>query len=420
MTREQLQYVFQIHLYLLRTTLALAAFGGALTARFGTMSIESALSDLCQCAINNTDKRAKRIRRISLIADIYQQFGHEFSPDLLETIEMVKLLPVQDEQEQTPAEKLAKLRQELSNEAEMRNGKIYFETGEWTPPIAKHFHGMCTKAINKDGDVYDLMKKVAIITFARLLSNKQAYETNQCATELLSSAQLIFKGGAAIGKFLFEQKPFWNQLTKDQQDEIRSSFILGGDNDTSIYFINMKEVTKKYGQTTVSKAIVEIASRMQQTLWETCQEFKIDQMLSVHSDNAAWDPIPFAGHEFALTTREATGFQLKEVDSYELDEFEMVSHEESNEEFEWVEKPTMLCLAPYNGRAPSQVFTTQSKVEFSIKDKCVKFELVRAKLGFRASCDDMDVNTYSELLDISLEYPESAALFPKKWAAIAL
>jgi hypothetical protein len=98
----------------------------------------------------------------------------------------------------------------------------------------------------------------------------------------------------------------------------------------------------------------------------------------------------------------------------------MVNHEDLNDEFEWIEKPTMLCLAPYNNHALSQVFTTQSKVEFSIQDKCVKFELVRAKLGFRASCDGMNVNTYSELLDISLEYPESTALFPKKWSAIAL
>jgi hypothetical protein len=420
MTQEQLQNVFQTHLRLLQTTLALAVIGGALKARFGTMSIESALHDLCQCAVNNTNKRAKRIRRIALIAEIYEQIGHQFSPDLLEAIDMAKLLQVQDEQEQTPAEKLTKLRKELSDNAETRNGKVYFETGKWVPPIVKDFHGMCTKAINKDGDVYDLMMKVAIIAFARLLSSKEAYETKTCATELLSGAQLIFKGGAAIGKFLFERTPFWNRLTKDQQDEIRSSFILGGDNDTSIYFINMKQVTKKYREEKVSKAIAEIASRMQQMLWDTCQEFEIEQLLSVHSDNATQNPIPFAGHEFGLTTREATGFQLKEVDSYEVDEFEMVCHEDSNEEFEWIEKPTILCLAPYADYIPSQVFTTQSTVEFNIRNLGVKFELVRAKLGFRATCNDMMVNTYSELLDISLEYPGSAELFPKKWAPIAL
>ena len=420
MTLEQLQNVFQMQLHLLRTTLALAVIGGVVNVRYGTMSIESALSDLCQCVINNIDKRAKRICRISLIAAIYEQFGHQFSPDLLEVIEMVKLLQVQDEQEQTPDEKLARLREELSNDAGTQNGKIYFKTGEWVPPIVKTFHGMCTKAINKDGDVYDLMTKVAIITFARLLSNTEAYENNQCATELLSGAQLIFKGGAAIGKFLFERMPFWDRLNKEQQDEIRTSFILGGDNDTSIYFNNMKKVTKKYGNDTVSKTVVEIASRMQQTLWDTCQEFKIDELLSVHSENATQDPIPFAGHEFDLTTRDAKGFQLKEVDSYEVDEFEMINHEDLNEEFEWIENPTILCLSPYVNHIPSQVFTTQSKVEFAIRDKCVKFELVRAKLGLRATCNDMIVNTYSELLDISLEYPGSAELFPKKWAPIAL
>jgi hypothetical protein len=303
---------------------------------------------------------------------------------------------------------------------------------------------MCTKAINKDGDVYDLMMKVAIITFTRLLLNKRMYENDQCATELLSCAQLIFKGGAAIGKFLFKQKPFWNKLTKDQQEEIHLSFIFGGDNDTSIYFINMKQVMKKYGEMTTSKAIIEIASRMQQILWDTCQEFNIDQLLSIHSDNATQDPILFAEHEFGLTTREAIGFQLKEVESYEMDEFEivnyedlneefdmvnyedlneefeMVNHEDLNEEFKLIKKQTMLCLDPYTDHIPSQVFTTQSKVEFSIRDKVVKFELVRAKLGFRATCNDMIVNTYSELLDISLEYPESAAIFPKKWVAITL
>jgi hypothetical protein len=444
MTQEQLHNVFQMHLHLLRTTLALAIIGGDIKYRFGTMSIESALHDLCQCAINNMDKRAKRIRRIALITEIYEQIGHKFSPDLRETIEMVKLLQVQDEQEKTSDEKITKLRQELSNEAEIQNGKIYFETGEWVPPIVKHFHSMCTKAINKDGDVYDLMMKVAIITFTRLLLNKRMYENDQCATELLSCAQLIFKGGAAIGKFLFKQKPFWNKLTKDQQEEIHLSFIFGGDNDTSIYFINMKQVMKKYGEMTTSKAIIEIASRMQQILWDTCQEFNIDQLLSIHSDNATQDPILFAEHEFGLTTREAIGFQLKEVESYEMDEFEivnyedlneefemvnyedlneefeMVNHEDLNEEFKLIKKQTMLCLDPYTDHIPSQVFTTQSKVEFSIRDKVVKFELVRAKLGFRATCNDMIVNTYSELLDISLEYPESAAIFPKKWVAITL
>ena len=420
MIQEQLLNVFHTQLHLLQTTLKLDVLKGDFKARFGTMSVESALSDLCQCVINNTEKREKRINRISMIVDIYQQFGYEFTPDLLETIEIVKLLQFQDEQEQSSIEKLAKLREELSNEAEMQNGKIYFETGKWTSPIVKNFHGMCTKAINKDGDVYDLMMKIAIITFARLLSNKQEYEINNCATELLSGAQLIFKGGAAIGKFLFEKNTFWNLLTKNQQDKIRSSFILGGDNDTSIYFINMKEVTMKYGQTVVSKSIVEIASRMQQTLWETCQEFEIDRLLSVHSDNTVRDQILFAGHRFDLTTRKATGFQLKEVDFDEINEYELINHEELNEEFELVEKPTILCLSPYDNYIPSQVFTTQSKVEFSVRDKSVKFELVRAKFGFRAICDDMIVNTYSELLDISLEYPESTSLFYKKFIGITL
>jgi uncharacterized protein YfkK (UPF0435 family) len=125
--------------------------------------------------------------------------------------------------------------------------------------------------------------------------------------------------------------------------------------------------------------------------------------------------------EFEIVNYEDLNEEFDMVNYEDLnEEFEMVNHEDLNEEFKLIKKQTMLCLDPYTNHIPSQVFTTQSKVEFSIRDKVVKFELVRAKLGFRATCNDMIVNTYSELLDISLEYPESAAIFPKKWVAITL
>lgn len=414
MDQERLQEVFHAQLRRLQTDLGIDVVpanglaGRAFTARFGTLSIESAVADLCQCVLNNPEKRDKRLRRISMLVDTYQEFGYQFTADILEAIDMVSCLPLQETEEKSAVEQIEMLQRETAHEnVADQNGVIYFEIAEeWVPPIAKHFHSVCTKAINKDGDVYDIMLKVGIIAFARLLASKQVEDTNPCVVQLLSGAQLIFKGGAAIGKFLFEQTSFWNRLSTDQQNKIRSSFIFGGDNDTSLYFLNMKEVELQYGGNAVSEAVVEIASCLQQVIWDTCQEFHIDRMLTIHSQFAVQDTILFAECEFKVNNRKAAGFRLTElieVDDHEVDE-----------------QPSWLCLTPYENHKPSQVFTTQSKVKFSVGDKVVKFELVRAKLGFCATCDDISVNTYSELLDISLEYPESAVLFPKKWKTIVL
>lgn len=429
MDQGRLQQAFLAHLHILQSVLTIGMFAGetlwkaskeTLMARYGTLSIESALVDLCQCAVNNTNKRTKRVNRIKMIAEIYQRFRYQFSAETLAMIEIVKQLPIQEDEEKSPAEKLAQLRRELNKPENSTDEKLYFETVEYVSPISKQLHGMCTKSINKDGDVYNMMTKIAIIAFTRVLQDNTNYTFHKCASELLSGAQLIFKGGVALGKYLFEKKQFWRHLSEDQQKEIQSSFILGGDNDTSIYFANMKQVTKTFGSAIVSTTIADIAARMQETLWETCEEFKMTDLLMQHSVATTQEPVQFADCDFTLSIREAKGFQLKEVDSYEQDKFEMVHRGDLNEDFEWVEKPTVLCLSPYVDHTPSQVFTTQSKVEFNVGEQCVKFELVRAKLGFSATYHDMTVNTYSELLDISLEYPGSAVLFPKKWQAITL
>ena len=67
-----------------------------------------------------------------------------------------------------------------------------------------------------------------------------------------------------------------------------------------------------------------------------------------------------------------------------------------------------------------QIFTTQSTVQFDTHGKLVKFELVRAKLGFVGRDNDNLVNSYSELLDISLEHPTSKSLFKKIWIPVDL
>jgi hypothetical protein len=384
--------------------------------RIGTVGIESSMFDLFQCAVNNKEKRDKRIRRFLMIKDLYTQVGYEFGPEIDQMVKELNKLQIEDGTETSDAEMMAKLMSEINEKEESRDGKLYFETGEWRPPVTKQFHGFCTKAINKDGDVYDLMTRIAVISYATLMSS--ATDLTECEKELLAGSQLIFKGGAAIGKFLFKNKPFWNRLSEDAQREIEESFILGGDNDTSLYFANMKNVVKNHGEKIASDSVISIADKLQKIVWDTCYEFDVSKLLQDHSNTVMEKQFSFGGSEFSFEKRSAKGFRLSEVDAYERDDFEIVDAD--IDDFEVVAKPTVLCLSPYTDREKSQVFTTQSTVQFDTQGKTVKFELVRAKLGFVGKHGDASVNSYSELLDISLDHPTSEALFKKVWARVDL
>lgn len=373
--------------------------------RVGTMSVEAALIDMCYCVIYDNDKREKRIKRIQHLFNLYTAWGHVFDEDLIDLIEFASAQPVVESTQPYSDDLLAALQKYLATNQESENSVVYFDASVWTPPVCKAFHGMCTKIINQDGDVYDTMMKIVVITFSRLLNEDADYQHQQCAAQLLSGAQLIFKGGTAIGKFLFQKHPIWNTLTNAQKDEIVSSFILGGDNDTSIYFANMTEVAKEHDSKLVSETIAEIAIHMERILFGVCEEFKVVEQLSQHSTSMINSQISFADHEFNISTRKTKGFRMTDVDEYESDGF--------------VFTEKAMCLIPFEDRNASQVFTTQSKVEFKIgQGNLAKFELVRAKLGFLAKHGNMEVSTYSELLDISIGYPENTSIFPKKWTVI--
>ena len=384
--------------------------------RIGTVSVESSMYDLFQCAMNNKEKRDKRIMRFMMIMNIYAEIGHKFGPEIDMMIEELHTLQIEKDTEIDNMEKMRKLKSEIDKKQEYRNGKLYFETGAWKFPITKEFHGFCTKEINKDGDVYDLMVKIAVISYANLMTMTE--NLSECEKELLSGSQLIFKGGAAIGKFLFKNKPFWNTLDEDLQHKIEESFIFGGDNDTSLYFANMKSVVKNHGENIVSESVISIADKLQNKVSMTCKEFDIEKHLEEHSKKVLAKKFNFGGSEFSFEQRKCQGFRLSYVDAYERDDFEII--DANVDGFEIISKPTVLCLSPYVEMDACQIFTTQSTVQFDTHGKLVKFELVRAKLGFVGRDNDNLVNSYSELLDISLEHPTSKSLFKKIWIPVDL
>jgi hypothetical protein len=196
--------------------------------RLGTLTLESALSDLAQCCITSTEKRAKRKSRIALIRELHSGASRISSDTLFTLAEVDKLDDSIEPQGDSPDDLLQSLLLELTKDKEIINKTSVFQFGgEWIPPVSKHFHGFCTKAVNQDGDVYDLMSKVAGITLHRLLLSTIDGAWSELALRLLAGAQIIFKGGAALGTFIFKKSKEWGKLSTENKDRIIKAFIAG-------------------------------------------------------------------------------------------------------------------------------------------------------------------------------------------------
>ncbi len=391
--------------------------------RLGTMSLDSALDDICQCFITNAEKRTKRLARINMILQMYA--GYQFSPATCQKLKTVFDMPI-DDLEAVDEDEIALFRRlvsETESERKMIHGITVYETGTaFVPPVAKQIHGFCTKSVNQDGDVYNLMTKVATIVLHRLLMTSDDKTWSETSRKMLAGAQIIFKGGAALGTYLFKKSKVWARLTDEQKSAIEQSFILGGDNDTSLNFVNLKDLKKSVSADEINSSIFAISNKMNEILWNVCDEFQDDimELLRVKINRLTDLQFEFAGQEFMFSEREATGFQMKFMDGGEL----QATKEAVDEDFDMIGDADKKFICFFNADKPKKtVFTTQSTVEFPSpldNGKTVNFELVRAKLGFVAKGADITVNTYSELLDISVEYAHSDVLFNKEYVAIHL
>lgn len=397
--------------------------------RLGTLSLFSALSDLANCCLVDTQKRSKRKARINLICEHHPE-AKKLPSDLRKLIKLVDLLPddTTTNEKNTEEHNLHKLLEEITHEPKHINGVPVFETGiAWVPPASKLFHGFCTKTINQDGEVYELMTQIATVVLYRLLLTRDANQWSSLAKELISGAQIIFKGGVALGKFLFEEKPWWDSYTPEVKEQIRSAFIYGGDNDTNLHFANMKLLKKKYSESEINSELTAIAKKVEVILWDVCVEFdkEILQRVQPKSQELLRERFELGGLTYTFTQRKSSGFEickkpgefLGPTESELFDDFVVI--EEPDYEVIGEKDKEFLCLYAKT-RDSRNVFTTQSTVEYITEDKSgrVAFELIRAKLGFTAECDEIQITTYSELLDISVEYCDSRCFFKKCFVSV--
>lgn len=354
------------------------------TIRLAVMDAESTVQDLLQCLEGNPhSKPAKRIARLQCLVKF---FGHELSQEthermhrVLTAMEAAENVVVEEAPKPSNYELLEQLRASLAMDPDEAADGLVFDKlpidGEYKPPVKQPFHDACKDVVNCDGNVYDIFTAVAIIAFEELLRNSHM----RCPLRalLMSKAKLVFKGGAATGKFLFmANTELWNSMTPSDREFVKRTFVNKGDNDTGLVFKVPKECG--YSVSEANAMIGQILFDMNRIVLEVTRRFNVERIILPYMDAHFGTHFEFAGRQFAFTARQARSFSITE------------KNERQNE---------LLVLEEESHR----LFTSMSLLEFrNAKGGMVKFYLSRVKAAFKArDADGLEVNCYAECLDIS-------------------
>lgn len=354
--------------------------------KFVSMSPEYVVLDLLSCLETNAAKREKRISRLLFVA---KHFISELSEKTRARISTVlTALANSTEEEPEVEEDIGRLLNEsqimLNMLRDDRKAPIVFPKldpyeGTYTPPYAKVLHEHCRAILNADGHLYDLFTAVAVVAFADLLlASRKGSPLRQ---QLMSSSKLLFKGGAAIGKFLFiANKRVWEGLSAEDREYVFTSFIAGGDNDTALHF----ERVRGFTELQINGEIERIARDFQKHLAAVIAKYRVDKL--TNSERVAGTVVKYDGHEFTFSARDARSYRIEP-------------------------KNDRQCQLVHQGQR-GQIFTSAGLNEILYPEVgLVRFHLVRAKIGYRAGLDGSDVvsvNCYGECLDISIMCIDSA------------
>lgn len=359
-------------------------------SRFAVMSAESVILDLIYCLENSTMKQEKRIKRLLFMLKFFNQ---ELSPEtevrlvlaINRCYEQIEEQEENDQEEETEQSEddesmLKRLYEECAPAtAVQEHSDIVFDKRDplapFVPPLKQVFNDSCKNAVNSDGKVYDIFAAVATIAFDELLS---AVRQSPLRQALYEKAKLVFKGGASIGKFLFQQnKKLWDSMLEDDKQFVIESFINGGDNDTTLCFGKVDG----YPVGDVNNEIGAILYDMQLHMLDVVKRYNVKELIADYLRVDA--SVEFAGQTFAIEAREGASFHIVERNQQQME---------------------LLFLGDRG-----QVFGSISYLEFpNSKGEMIKFFLARLKAGYKAVLGEHAINCYSELLDVSACCADSA------------
>ena len=367
--------------------------------RCSAMSAESAILDIVQCLESNPNgKKVKRVKRLKFLLKF---FGSEISKETL--LRLLKLSNTLDDisAEETVGQEptLAQLMKDVGTKIDDIEDGIVFDKlspdNKFVPSLKQMFHDQCKSVVNRDGYVYDVFAAIAIISFEELL-NSCDVNVSQLRMTLLSRSKLIFKGGAAIGKFLFRcNKKMWDSMIDNDKAFVMENFINKGDNDTGLSF-SMPE-NSGVSVDEINNEIGSILYDMQLIVMENVKRFKVEKIIASYIEDACKSKFEFDERQFSFESRNATSFAITEKNALQ------------NE---------LIPLGSTSGR----LFGSVSYLEFAdANGAMIKFYLGRVKAAFVAKMktnkheNPFNLNCYAECLDISASCIDSAQKFKAKY-----
>lgn len=241
-------------------------------------------------------------------------------------------------------------------------------------PANALFNDELKKSVNADGNVYKTFAYVAVIALSLMKSivdkSHQDYETKQAVKDM----KIVFKGGASMGHFLLREPTIWNSLSSDEQEYVNSSFIKGGDNDTSLSFEqNVSDELRR----TLLHSYMEIVANMMEV-------FRVDRLVKKYIRQTERNSIVCFGDEFFI--------QASKRRSYDI-----VDYAEG-----------IKTLSFRRDVQKQNLYFTHSHCSFDTRDGRSDFYLSRVKAAFQVySADSMTrwnkkISCNAECLDVSV------------------
>ena len=355
------------------------------------MTIKTVIRDLLFCLENNPAKREKRTTRVLFICRIFDYLLDEEIRKEVEDVlnKVMDDMPVPRVEVARPvrnfASRLDRLRQETQRPRAPGMDVLLpkQDPATYTLPEARAFHDKCKDRLNKDGSVYDVFTRIARIAYSDLLNSE-----NQSVLRLLllSKSKLVLKGGAAVGKFLFQRdNRVWNSMSETDKQFVRDNFINGGDNDTSLMF-DPSVLELGWDKEVVNSEIASIILDLQHQVLRVVRSLRTHVSIQSYLSGVTQEPIEFEGEVFDISEREAVSFMIVDRDA-------------NNNELMFVDEE----------RGP--LFGSLSYLEFpNVKGEMIKFYLARVKAAYSAASrtSDLRFNCYAECLDISAPCIDSA------------
>ncbi len=340
-----------------------------------TMTPESIVRDLTMCLNSTSNKMDKRIKRLEMCLLHFKRLPRRVVERARDAITSAR--------SRRDDPNVANVGNQISPSAidslfENKHCNVFKANGLFDQPASSAkdiFNSYAKDVVNETGEVYDIASMIAIIAYYRLYSSMASFiEYDRL---LIKKSSLVFKGGAAVGKFLISS----NKRTKTEK-EFFDTFVKGGDNDTSMSFHNVDSLSPEE----IFYGIERIMESYMGHVNAVCDEYDVEAIIRPHTSKVCGALIEVAEQRFQ--------FEDGKCQSFSIRDYAVVDGEQYK------------CIIGLS--APRSLYISKSLLDFVHNKARSCFYLGRVKKAFNVRNvygDKIAVN--SEILDVSLITPYS-------------